>query len=183
MPNVLQDTNGRIHIAGARQGQTEILLDGFEINDPANGTFTPRLNVDAVQSATVETGGYGAQYAHGGAGIVVLDTQTGDDKWRFGATNFIPLVSFREGTHFANWFPRTTISGPIMKGRAWFSMASTVQHSYSVVNELPEGQNTATSWAGDNLLRGQVNITPKNILQGSFLYNRSSEPQFGLCFP
>jgi len=180
MPNVLQDTNGRIHIAGARQGQTEILLDGFEINDPANGTFTPRLNVDAVQSATVETGGYGAQYAHGGAGIVVLDTQTGDDKWRFGATNFIPLVSFREGTHFANWFPRTTISGPIKKGRAWFSMASTVQHSYSVVNELPEGQNTATSWAGDNLLRGQVNITPRNILQASFLYNRSSEPQFGL---
>jgi hypothetical protein len=180
MPNVLQDTNGRIHIAGARQGQTEILLDGFEINDPANGTFTPRLNVDSVQSATVETGGYGAQYAHGGAGIVVLDTQAGDDQWRFGATNFIPLISFREGTHFANWFPRTTISGPIKKGRAWFSMASTAQHSYSVVNELPEGQNTATSWAGDNLLRGQVNITPQNILQTSFLYNQSSEPQFGL---
>jgi len=180
MPNVLQDTNGRIHIAGARQGQTEILLDGFEINDPANGTFTPRLNVDSVQSATVETGGYGAQYAHGGAGIVVLDTQAGDDKWRFGATNFIPLISFREGTHFANWFPRTMISGPIKKGRAWFSMASTVQHSFSVVNELPEGQNIATSWAGDNLLRGQVNITPRNIFQASFLYNRSSEPEFGL---
>jgi hypothetical protein len=180
IPNVLQDTNGRLHIAGARQGQTEILLDGFEINDPANGTFTPRLNVDAVQSATVETGGYGAQYAHGGAGILVLDTQAGDDKWRFGATNFIPLVSFREGTHFANWFPRTTISGPIKKGRAWFSMSSTVQHSYSVITELPEGQNAATSWAGDNLLRGQVNITPRNILQASFLYNRSTEPEFGL---
>ena len=180
MPNVLQDTNGRIHIAGARQGQTEILLDGFEINDPANGTFTPRLNVDAVQSATVETGGYGAQYAHGGSGIVVLDTQAGDDKWRFGATNFIPLISFREGTHFANWFPRTTISGPIKKGRAWFSLASTVQHSFSVVTELPEGQNMATSWAGDNLLRGQVNITPRNIFQTSFLYNRLSEPEFGL---
>jgi hypothetical protein len=180
MPNVLQDTNGRIHIAGARQGQTEILLDGFEINDPANGSFTPRLNVDAVQSATVETGGYGAQYAHGGAGIVVLDTQTGDDKWRFGATNFIPLVSFREGTHFANWFPRITISGPIKKGRAWFSMSSTVQHSFSVVTELPEGENIATSWAGDNLLRSQINISPRNTFQASFLYNRSSEPEFGL---
>jgi len=180
MPNVLQDTNGRIHIAGARQGQTEILLDGFEINDPANGSFTPRLNVDAVQSATVETGGYGAQYAHGGAGIVVLDTQAGDDKWRFGATNFIPLVSFREGTHFANWFPRITISGPIKKGRAWFSMSSTVQHSFSVVTELPEGQNIATSWAGDNLLRSQINISPRNTFQASFLYNRSSEPEFGL---
>ena len=62
MPNVLLDTAGRVHVAGARQGQTEILLDGFEINDPANGSFTPRINVDAVQQASVETGGYSAQF-------------------------------------------------------------------------------------------------------------------------
>jgi hypothetical protein len=35
-------------------------------------------------------------------------------------------------------------------------------------------------WAGDNLLRGQVNLTPRNVLQASFLYNRSSDTNFGL---
>lgn len=180
MPSVLEDANGRIHVAGARQGQTEILLDGFEINDPSNGSFTPRLNVDAVQSATVETGGYGTQFAHAGAGILMLDTKTGDDKWRFGTTNFFPGVSFNDGVHFGNWFPRATVSGPIKKGRAWFSAAVSAQHSFNVITELPAGQNISTEWAGDTLMRARVNITPRNIFQASFLYNRSSDPELGL---
>jgi len=180
MPNVLMDSNGRIHIAGARQGQTEIMLDGFEINDPANGSFTPRLNVDAVQTVTVETGGYGAHYSHAGAGILELDTSVGDDKWRFGTTNFFPGISIRDGVRFGNWFPRATLSGPIKKGRAWFSEAISVQHRLTIVNGLPEGQNIATEWAGDNLIRTQVILTPRNILQGTFLFNRSSDPQTGL---
>ncbi|MGD0962662.1 MAG: carboxypeptidase regulatory-like domain-containing protein [Candidatus Acidiferrales bacterium] len=180
MPNVLMDSSGRVHIAGARQGQTEILLDGFEINDPANGSFTPRLNVDAVQTVSVETGGYGAHYSHAGAGILALDTSVGDDKWRFGTTNFFPGISIRDGVRFGNWFPRATLSGPIKKGRAWFSEAISVQHRLTVVNGLPEGQNVATEWAGDNLVRAQVTLTPRNILQGTFLFNRSSDPQTGL---
>ncbi|MFZ0820587.1 MAG: TonB-dependent receptor plug domain-containing protein [Candidatus Acidiferrales bacterium] len=180
MPNVVMDTNGRVHIAGARQGQTEILLDGFEINDPANGAYTPQLNVDAVQTVLVETGGYGAQYAHANAGVLSLDTNAGDDKWRFGITNFIPSANFERGIHFGQWFPRWTFSGPIKKGRAWFSNASTIRHSYTVIQGLPSGQDVGTEWAGDDLLRAQVNITPRNILQANFLINRSSEPQFGL---
>jgi Carboxypeptidase regulatory-like domain/TonB-dependent Receptor Plug Domain len=180
MPNVLLDSDGQIHIAGARQEQTEILLDGFEINDPATGSFATRLNVDGVQTVTVETGGYGAQYAHAAAGIMALDTTVGDDKWRFGTTDFLPGLSLQEGVRFGNWFPRLTLSGPIKKGRAWFSEALSVQHDFMLVYGLPTSQNIATEWAGDSLSRAQVILTPRNILQGTFLFNRSSQPQFGL---
>ncbi len=37
IPQVIADVNGRLHVAGGREGQTEVLLDGFEINDPASG--------------------------------------------------------------------------------------------------------------------------------------------------
>ena len=57
IPQVVADVGGKLHVAGARQGQTEVLLDGFEINDPANGNFTSRVNVDAVRAVTIETGG------------------------------------------------------------------------------------------------------------------------------
>ncbi|MGD0957054.1 MAG: carboxypeptidase regulatory-like domain-containing protein [Candidatus Acidiferrales bacterium] len=180
MPNVLQDSSGNIHVAGARQEQTENLLDGFEINDPSNGAFTPRLDIDAVQAATAETGGFGAQYAHAGAAVLSLNTTVGDDKWRFSTTNFFPGLSFQEGTHFGNWFPRVTFSGPIKKRRAWFSEALSLQHSFTVITGLPAGQDFASEWAGDNLLRAQVLLTPRNILQASFLYNRLSSPEFGL---
>jgi hypothetical protein len=180
MPNVLLDANGRVHIAGARQGQAEVLLNGFEVNDPSNGSFTPRFNVDTLQTVTTETGGYGAQYAHAGAGILLLDTTVGDDKWRFGATNFFPGISLQDGIRFANWLPRMTLSGPLKKGRAWFSEAFTVQRRHNVIDGLPAGQNVITEWAGDNLFRAQVNLTSRNILQGSFLVNGASDPQFGL---
>jgi len=181
MPQVVADSSGRLHVAGARQGQTEVMLDGFEINDPATGGFTSRLNVDAIQAVTVETGGYGAQYAHAGAGVLALDTTSGDDKWRFGATNFIPGVSVQQGLHLGGWYPRITFSGPIRKGRAWFSEAFTIQHTFTLIKNLPSGQNVDTEWAGDNLLRLQINLTPRNILSGNFLYNRTSNPELGLA--
>ncbi len=133
MPHVVADPNGRLHVAGARQGQTEVLLDVFEINDPATGSFNSRVDVDAVREVSVETGGFGAQYAHAGGGIIALDTQSGDDKLRFGITNFIPGLSFQEGTHFGNWYPRITFSGPLKKGKIWFSDAITIQHTLQIV--------------------------------------------------
>ena len=180
IPQVLADSKGNLHVAGARQGQTEVLLDGFEINDPATGAYNVHVNVDAVRAVTIETGGYGAQYAHAGAGILALDTQTGDDRLRFGVTNFIPDVSFQQGTHFGNWYPRVTLSGPIKKGKIWFSDALTIQHSFRLVDQLSPGQNTDSQWSGDNLIRMQANLTPQHILQGSFLYNQLSDPALGL---
>jgi hypothetical protein len=180
MSNVVLDTTGQIHVAGARPQQAEMLLDGFEINNPADETFSSRLNPDALQAVTVETGGYGAQYSHAAAGLLAMETNVGDDKWRFGVTDFIPGLSVQEGLRFGSWFPRLTFSGPIKKRHAWFSEAVSVQHDFIIVHGLPGGQNVSTEWAGDNLLRAQVVLTPKNILQGTFLLNRSSAPQTGL---
>jgi hypothetical protein len=180
IPQVLADSGGRLHVAGARQGQTEVLLDGFEINDPATGAFNSRVNVDSVRSVTIETGGYGAQYAHAGAGILALDTQSGDDRMRFGVTNFIPEANFEQGTHFGNWYPRVTFSGPIKKGRIWFSDALTIGHTFRLVKELPRGQNTDSQWSGDNLIRLQANLSSQNFLQASFLYNQLRDPAMGL---
>jgi hypothetical protein len=180
IPQVLADSGGRLHVAGGRQGQTEVLLDGFEINNPANGAFASRVNVDAVRAVTVETGGYGAEFAHASAGVVSLDTQAGDDAWRFGTTNFIPEANVQQGTHFGNWYPRVTLSGPIEKGKVWFSEAGSIQHTFRLVKELPKGQNTETQWAEDSLLRGQINLTPRNTLQGSLLFNRLHDGDQGL---
>ena len=180
MPQVLTDSTGRLHVAGARQGQTEVLLDGFEINDPGTGAFNARMNVDAVQDVSVQTGGYGAEYAHAGAGILAIDTTAGDDHWRLGATNFVPGLNFQDGVQFGNWTPRITFSGPIKKGKAWFSDAVTGQRTFRLVTELPSGQNTEIQWRGDNLFRIQVNLSSRNTLQASSLINRSSDGRVGL---
>lgn len=180
MPGVVQDSSGQLHVAGARVGETQLLLDGFEIGDPATGDMTFRVNVDTVRAVEVESGRYSAVYPHAGAGVLALDTTVGDDRWRFGTTNFIPGLRVERGAHLGNWYPRFTFSGPLSKGRAWFSEAPSLQHTFALISQQPPGADTITQWAGDNLLRLQVNLTPTNVLQGSFLYNQSSASHLGL---
>jgi hypothetical protein len=180
MPEITQDNSGNLHIAGARSGETQYLLDGFEIGDPVNGQLTSRFNIDATRAAEVQTSGFGAGYAHSGANILSLETPDGDDKWRFGTTNPAPGINVQEGLHLGNWYPRFTVSGPIIRGRFWFSDSISLQHTFAFVRQLPSGANTAEDWAGDNLLRLQYNFTPKHILHASFLYNQTYDTNVGL---
>lgn len=180
LPSVLRDHSGALHVSGGRSQETEFLLDGFEIGDPATGGLTTRLNVDTIRSVNVGIGSYGAQYSHGGAGVMALNTYLGDDTWRFGTTNFIPGISLQQGWQLGNWYPRFTLSGPLRKDRVWLSDALSLQHTLGIVSDLPRGSNTSTQWAGDNLLRLQANLAPGNILQGNFLVNRRSYSHLGL---
>jgi len=180
LPEVVQDHRDILHVAGARSGETQYLLDGFEIGDPVTGGLTSRFNVDATRAAEIQTGRIGAAYAHSGASILSLETPDGDDRWRFGTTNPVPGINIQESAHLGNWYPRFTFSGPIEHGRFWFSNSISLQHTFVVVKQQPSGANTREEWAGDNLLRLQYNVTPKHILHASFLYNRAQDTNLGL---
>jgi hypothetical protein len=180
IPGVVKDTRGIVHVAGARDEDTMVVLDGFQMNDPATGGFSGRINIDAVRTVGVVSGRYGAQYANAGAGVLGLQTDNGDDHWRFGTTNFLPSFEFDRGLHLGNWFPRVTFSGPLKKGRAWFSNSTSLQHGFSLIRELPPGEDISYYWAGDNLLRAQYNFTPSHSLQGNFLYNGALVSRAGL---
>jgi hypothetical protein len=180
LPEVISDHGGRLHIAGGRTGETQYLLDGFDIGDPSTGELNVRVNVDSVRAAEVESGRFGTQYGRAGAGVLALDTTVGDDRWRAGATNFFPGISADRGLHLTSWHPRLTLSGPLHKGKAWFSEALSAQHTRSLVNDLPRNEDSVSQWAGDNMLRTQIRLTPKHILQGSFLYNQLKASNLGL---
>jgi hypothetical protein len=180
LPEIVQDNQNNLHVAGARSGDTQYLLDGFEIGDPVTGALTSRFNVDATRAAEVQAGRFGAGYAHAGANILSLETPDGDDRWRFGTTNPFPGINIQEGAHLGNWYPRFTFSGPIERGQFWFSDSVSLQHTFAVVKQQPAGANTREEWAGDNLLRLQYNVTPKHILHASFLYNRAHDTNLGL---
>ena len=179
LPEIVQDNRDNIHVAGARSGETQYLLDGFEIGDPVSGALTSRFNIDATRAAEVQTGRIDASYPHSGASILSLVTPDGDDRWRFGTTNPGPGINVQEGAHLGDWYPRFTFSGPFVRGRFWFSDSVSVQHTFGVVKQLPD-PDTFEEWAGDNLLRLQYNFSPKHILHASLLYNRANDTNLGL---
>ena len=180
LPEIVRDNRSNLHTAGARSADVQYLLDGFEIGDPINGALTSRFNVDATRTAEVQAGRVGAGYAHSGAAVLSLETADGDDRWRFGTSNPAPGMNIQNGTHLGNWYPRLTLSGPVRRGRFWFSDSISLQHTFAVVKQQPSGANIRTEWSGDNLLRLQYNLTPKHILRVSALYNRGEDTNLGL---
>jgi len=65
--------------------------------------------------------------------------------------NFVPGVNLQRGIRLGNWYPRFTLSGPLKKGRAWFSDALTLEHNVRVFTELPQNADTI-----DQRERGRV---------------------------
>ena len=180
LPGIIQSPGGGIHINGGAESQAYYALDGFNIADPLTGTFQSRLSVEAVQSMTVETGSVSAEYGKGAAGVVEVHTKMGDDRFRYSATNFVPGIQYRKQLILGSWTPRFNFSGPLKKGKIWFSDSATVQYAKDVVRDLPPGQDQNSAWRYSNMFRVQANLTPSNILFAGFLVNQSAAVREGL---
>ena len=181
MPGVLSDPAGGLHVNGAQENQVQYLLNGFDITNPITGQFQTLLAVEGIRSIDLTSGLPSAEYGRGTAGLMNINIQNGSDAFHYTATDFIPGVNIQQGLHLGNWYPRFGVSGPIVKGHAWFSDTFDSEYTETLVTGLPSGQNTRSGWAGSNLLHTQVNLTPKNILFADFLVNIDHEGRVGLA--
>jgi len=182
LSGVVQDGRGDLHLYGGAADQTYWTLDGFNITDPVSGRLEARVSIDAVRSLDLEAGRYSAATGKGSAGTVDLKTGMGDDRYRFSATNFVPGLEHHKGLVLAKWTPRATVSGPVARGRAWFSNGFDAFYDVNVIDELPKGQDRTSSWRVHDVIRSQVNLSPGNLLTGSFLLNYLNAPRSGLDF-
>ena len=94
---VVQDTKGSVHFNGGASDQVSYTLDDFNIADPVTGVFEARVSIDAVRSLDLESGRFSAATGRGSTGSLNLETGMGDDRFRFGTTNFVPSVSTEHG--------------------------------------------------------------------------------------
>ena len=182
MNGVVLDPAGRVHVNGGATEQTNYLLDGFHVSDPATGRLEARLNIESVRSLDLDGSRFTAEKGKGSAGSLDIQTKMGDDRWRFGGTNFFPGLSTTSGLHMDRFAPRLEGSGPLAKGRAWFHNGLDFIYSLDTVSGLPSGQNRASGVTINDLSRFQVNLTPANILTGSLLVNYSNTNRNGLSF-
>jgi hypothetical protein len=180
MPGVVQNSTGALHFNGSSEDQVSYLLNGFNMTDPITGGLQTRLGMEGVRSLQYWSGRYSPEFGKGSAGALAIRTASGTDQFHYTATNFIPGVDIQQGVRLGNWYPRFGVSGPIMRGRAWFADNFDGEYNQAVVTGLPKGQDSRSGWAGSNLLHTQVNVTPSNILFADFLVNLDNERRVGL---
>ena len=180
IPHVLLDQNEQIHVAGAAGYELYHTLDGFDITQPVTGLLDMRLSPDALRLLNVQDSRYSAEYGKGSGGVLQMDTDSGDNRFRFKATNFTPGLSFKNGLTFENVTPRFVFSGPIVKNKAWWFQDVDGEYDTNLDTSLPSGRNTHPVWRADTLTKANVNLTQSNILSTSFLYNHEKDERVGL---
>jgi len=180
IPGVVEDPTGGVHFHGGGEYQTQYRLDGFDLTDPINGRFETRLAVEGVRSLDLQAARETAQYGRGSSGTLEIQTDNGADRFHYTATNFIPGIETRNGFTIGDWTPRAGISGPIVKGRAWFADSFDGEYNSGFISGLPSGQNTNPAWAAGNLLHVQANASPGNIVYSDLLTNFDHQAHAGL---
>jgi hypothetical protein len=180
MPDVLPDQNGQIHVDGADSNQMVFLLDGFDVTQPANALNEIRVSTDAIRSVDLDSSRESVEYERGSGGILNLRTAMGDDDFRFTASDFVPSPSTTDGFHIQAFTPRLTLSGPIVRGKAWFMDGVDGEYDHNVFIGLPPSQNSDYVGRISNLARAQINLTPGNQFSVSFLINDYHEDHANL---
>ncbi|HLJ29237.1 MAG TPA: carboxypeptidase regulatory-like domain-containing protein [Candidatus Angelobacter sp.] len=180
IPGVIQDTNGQPHIAGGNTQQTQYYLDGFEVSQPAGGLLIMRVSPDSIKQIQVDTSRSSAQFGKGAAGSLSLDTQSGDNRFRFSFVDFIPTVQNVKGLHFNNWTPRGSFSGPVIKDKLWFYFSHEGEDDLNIIRQQPSGADTNPIWRTDDLVKFQFSPNARNTLTAFGLFNTFDSDRAGI---
>ena len=180
IPGVIQDFFGQPHISGGDTQQTLYFLDGFEVSQPAGGALIMRVSPDSISKIDVQTSRYSAEYGKSSAGFLSLDTQSGDNKFRYSFVDFIPTVQNAKGINFNNWTPRGSVSGPIIKDKLWFYTSVEDEYDLNIVRQLPSGADTNPVLRTDELVKFQFSPSPRNTISTFGLFNTLDSDHNGI---
>ena len=139
-------------VSGSRSDQTNITLDGLDVNDQRGGfSFTTTVNtpLDAIQELRVTTAGDDASYGHSAGGQMELVTKSGTNKFHGQLFEYNRTTAYTANDYFNNLQgiqnPQLIrnqfggdLGGPIIPKKLFFFF------SYNGLREVSPQQNLKT---------------------------------------
>ena len=96
---------GGVSIGGGAPSENSYYVDGFAVTNALTQLGSIELPFGAIQSAGVQTGGFGAEFGRSVGGVVNISTKSGTNKWEGGVqVTYDPnkLTSKRKDLYYAN---------------------------------------------------------------------------------
>ena len=183
LPSVIRGPDGLMQLGGARANDTPLLLDGFNIADPATGVSSVNLPFEAVRGVDVLRDPMAVSYGNLLGGMVRIDSRPGTDRLTMGVQGFIPRPRFSVPGfgRLEGIFPRAHISGSSADKSVRFSMAAEWDYERIPVPEVTQGagpdivEESAIMFA-----RLDAQLTPRNGLTLEGFAFPSSTESYGL---
>jgi Carboxypeptidase regulatory-like domain/TonB dependent receptor len=151
-------------VTGTRSDQTNITLDGLDVNDQRGGfAFTPAVNLplDSIQELRVTVAGDDATFGHSSGGQLELVTKGGTNKFHGAAFDLNRVTAYTANDYFnnLNGVPNPklirnqffgNLGGPIIKDKLFFFF------SYDGLRAVQSQQITQTV-PDPSFFNGQLN--------------------------
>ena len=164
-PSVIRDPSGGDHIKGTRAGQNAYTINGADVTDPVNGNLAFDIPLEAVANVHVEENPYSAEFGKAIGGASNLETKTGGDKYKFGASRVFPVFHNIIGGKIDSFRPRVTFEGPLIQKRLNFLQSFEYRFSRIYVPSRPAPLDNSTSEAFNSFTQLDLAVNSRNRLK------------------
>jgi len=130
-----------MQVGGAHAYDTPLLLDGFNVTDPATGISSLNLPLEAVSSMNVVRDPMAVTYGGLLGGLVAMESAPGGDHFKAGVQGFVPRPRFGNPGfgRLEGVFPRAYVSGRVSNGPRYM-VAAEYDYERFPVPQVTSGQ-------------------------------------------
>jgi hypothetical protein len=175
LPSVVRGPDGLLRLGGARPSESPLLIDGFDVTDPATGLSSINLPFEVVQGIEVLRDPTAVTYGSMLGALVKIETKTGREERDMGIQGFIPRPRFQKPGlgRIEGIFPRFFVSGKAGTSRVRYFGA--VEYDFERIH-VPD----VTQGSGPHLVEESASIFGRVDIQAT---GRSQLTFHGLVFP
>ena len=169
LPGVIRDPKGRLSFNGTRPSQSTLLVNGTNATDPVTGQFAFELPLSVIDTVEVHAISYSAEFGRVSGAVASVRTIAGDDHWDVDIGSLIPDPRIRNGTLMGinTATPRVKVSGPLRRGKAWFSQAFSYRFVRSQVKEEIPGVDEEIVEGFDAFTQIDVKLSDRHSITGT----------------
>jgi len=141
LPSVVRGPDGLMQLGGARAHETPVLLDGFNVTDPATGNSSLNLPFESVRGVDALRDPMSVTYGDLLGGVVQIASRTGGDKFALGVQGVLPRPRFASPGfgRLEGIFPRVHASGPAANGAVHYMAAVEYDFERIPVPDVTQG--------------------------------------------
>src|SRR5438552_1802557 len=95
LPSVVRGPDGLLRLGGARPSESPLIIDGFDVTDPATGLSSINLPFEVVQGIEMLRDPSSVAYGSMLGTLVRIESRPGGDTRELGIQGFIPRLRFQ----------------------------------------------------------------------------------------
>jgi len=167
LPSVVRGPDGLMQLGGARAHESPVLLDGFNVTDPATGNSSLNLPFEAVRGVDALRDPMSVSYGDLLGGVVNVASRRGGDRFALGVQGVIPRPRFAQPGfgRLEGIFPRVHASGAAAGGRVHYIGAVEYDFERIPVPDVTQGEGPDIVEKSATVFgRIDMQVTPRNEL-------------------